>query len=94
MCCRQVPQQEGIVVHLIEVCRCNLPCPAGEVDVVRVVHLAQVVEAARLSHSHTALCSLLTEVSLIFGVVPSVHLAQAVYIVRQTEGTIAHTCLG
>ena len=78
MGCRQVPEQEGIVVHLIEVCRCNLPCPAGKVDVVRVVHLTQVVEAARLSHSHTAVCSLLTEVSLIFAVVPNVHLAQVV----------------
>ena len=34
--------------YLVEVRGCNLPGLAGEVDVVRVVHLAQVVEAAPL----------------------------------------------
>jgi hypothetical protein len=76
MGCRRVPEQERKIVHLIEVCRCNLPCSAGEVDVVRIVHLAQVVEAARLSHSHTTICSLLTELFSMFGSVQSVHLAQ------------------
>ena len=74
--CQRVPEQEGNVVHLIEVCRCNLPCPAGKVDVVRIVHLAQVVEAACLSHSHTMICLMLTELFSMFGSVQSVHLAQ------------------
>ena len=72
----QVPEQEGNGVHLIEVCRCDLPCSAGKVDVVRIVHLAQVVEAARLSHSHTTICWLLTELLLVLGGVQNVHLAQ------------------
>ncbi len=33
---------------LVEVSCCKLPCFAGKGDVVRVVHFAQVVEAARL----------------------------------------------
>ena len=38
---------------LVEVGGSELPGAAGEVDVVRVVHLAQVVEAARLPHTCT-----------------------------------------
>ena len=38
--------------HLIEVSCGNLPCSACKVDVVGVVHFAEVVEAAGLSCSH------------------------------------------
>ena len=40
---------------LVEVSSSKLPCFAGKGDVVGVVHFAQVVEAARLSSTHTGI---------------------------------------